>query len=688
MSDSPTHDELNGYRQLYEFSQKVLSKYDLSELLETLVDSIIGITGADNVMLFLLEDGRPVVRVARNLEGKNLAASEQQFSESLVQKVLSTRQALMLSDAVNDIDLGKVPSVFDLSIRSVLCVPMFDHGSLLGLLYVCNQTYPDLFNERHLKLVSIFGLQASLLIAEALRVNSLTESEQRHRSLVELFPEAIAVYQGERIVFVNSAGVSLLAGESSAGVIDHGLLAFLPDPQSLGIPEWLVGLGAHEALQAVEIELRRLDGELIAVEISAAPINYRGEQAMQLVMRDVTHRTAMLAERMRMDRLVTMGTLAAGMGHEINNPLSYVHTNMDFAQNTLTETIETLEKVHAGEKALSKHEMATLIESLRESRMGLDSGLEGTARIRDVVRSIQSFSRLDEGESALVRIEKPLEFSIKIAQSEMRYRARLVRDLQVTPLVEANESRLGQVFLNLLINAAHAIPEGDPDANEICVSSRIANGWIVVEVRDSGSGIPNHLMRRVFEPFVTTKSNGQGTGLGLAISKSIIEGLGGRIEVESELGKGTCFRVLLPEARAKNSDKQVKKDTAPRAGRARVLVVDDELRVGASLRRVLSGEYEVEVATSGQSALEMLKAGPAYDVIICDLMMPEMSGIDLHNRLEKSGSPYVQRMIFMTGGVFSTHEQLFLRGLKQSWLSKPIDIGELKHQISRRAAKG
>lgn len=694
MSDTPSCDELSGYRRLLDFSKKVLSIYELTDLLETLADSILEITRADHVLLFLIEDESPIVRVARTFDGQNISAEEQRFSKTLVYQTLTSGSPLLVRDALEEIELSNAPSVQDLSLRSMICVPICHQGVQIGIVYVCSRTYADLFNERHLELVSIFSMQAGLLISEALRYQALQESEQRHRSLVELFPEAITVCVDRRIVFINSAGARLLGAESVDELEGRKIDEFLCESQRennadavVGGNSWLLTLDKREVLEATEVDFQRLDGEVISVEISASPIFYDRMRAQQLVIRDVTHRKRVLSERMRLDRLVAMGTLAAGVGHEINNPLSYVHTNMDYSLTTITETIEALEHRVMAAEPVCPDVLQDVIKGLHDSRVALMSGLDGTVRIREVVRSIQSFSRLDDEENPLVRVDGPLEFSINLVLSDLRYRARLVRDLRATPLVAVNESRLGQVFLNLLINAVHAIPEGNPDNNTISVRSYATGGNVIVEVRDTGCGIPANLLGRVFEPFVTTKAHDLGTGLGLSISRTIVEELGGRIEVESEVGVGTCFRVVIPHGRVERTNKVEKKKKVNQAGRKRILIVDDEVQVGTSLRRVLSSEHDVEVAVSGHDALIRLRETPAIDLVLCDLMMPAMSGIELYRTLVETNCDYANRIIFMTGGVFTQQEQKFLNSLEHPWLAKPIDVGELKSYVTQWASE-
>src|SRR5512140_1421020 len=170
-------------------------------------------------------------------------------------------------------------------------------------------------------------------------------------------------------------------------------------------------------------------------------------------------------------------------------------------------------------------------------------------RIRDIVRDLRTFARGNPDTIGPVDVKATLEFSISMATPQLRQRAQLVRKYERASPVMGNESRLGQVFLNLLVNAAQAIPEGKVAQNAVTVALREGGqGWVLVEVSDTGSGIAAENLSRIFEPFFTTKPLGVGTGLGLSVCHGIITGLGGKIEVESALGKGTTFRVRLPAA--------------------------------------------------------------------------------------------------------------------------------------------
>jgi CheY-like chemotaxis protein len=252
------------------------------------------------------------------------------------------------------------------------------------------------------------------------------------------------------------------------------------------------------------------------------------------------------------------------------------------------------------------------------------------------------------------------------------------------PAVDANEARLGQVFLNLIINAAQAIDEGAADRNEIRVRlSCDASGNVVVSVGDSGSGMTPSMRSRLFTPFVTTKPPGVGTGLGLSICHRIVTSLGGTITVESELGKGTEFRVVLPPSVDLPLDVTPAPSGARLNGRrGRVLVVDDEPMITQVVRRTLTKDHDVFTLDNAEDAYARIAAGERFDVILCDLLMPQMSGMDFHRQLARSCPEQAERMVFFTGGAFTPRAREFLESVQNHRLEKPIDGMELRALIN------
>jgi CheY-like chemotaxis protein len=265
-----------------------------------------------------------------------------------------------------------------------------------------------------------------------------------------------------------------------------------------------------------------------------------------------------------------------------------------------------------------------------------------------------------------------------------------VKDYAQAPEVVANEARLGQVFLNLLLNAVQALPESRVEQNEIRVVVRPAGrDRVVVEVHDNGVGIAPQVRGRIFEPFFTTKPVGIGTGLGLAICHGIVTALGGSLTVESEVGKGSVFRVELPAARHGASTPAVAGTSAtpsPRAAasRGRILVVDDEPIVCFSLERLLASEGQVVAVTSAREALDRIRSGERFDVILCDLMMPEMDAPAMHAELMSFAPEQAERMVFVTGGAFTMRARDFLDRVPNARMSKPFDVDALLALVRSR----
>jgi signal transduction histidine kinase len=363
------------------------------------------------------------------------------------------------------------------------------------------------------------------------------------------------------------------------------------------------------------------------------------------------------------DRLTTLGTLSAAIGHELNNPLTYVIGNLSHVLEGVTDRKQGLDH-------------PDMLEALREA-------LGGAERIARIVQDMRSLGHQGPVKLEPIELETAVELAIRQTSTHIRHRARLTRNFAASPLVDADVPRICQVFVNLLLNAAQAIPPGEARRNEIAISLRTEGSDAVVEVSDTGGGISPRTLARVFDPFFTTKPVGEGTGLGLAISRSIIESLGGRIEITSTAGVGTTVQVRLPSSQATSAVTSDQTPTLPppegpkRRRRARVLLVDDDPGVLTVARRVLEGSYEVESLGDARLALAMLSQGPRIDVILCDLMMPDMSGMDLYAEIAKRSPAFAERMLFMTGGAFTPEASAFLEKCGRGQVSKPFEVKEL-----------
>jgi len=367
------------------------------------------------------------------------------------------------------------------------------------------------------------------------------------------------------------------------------------------------------------------------------------------------------------DRLTSIGMLAAGVAHEINNPLAYVLGNLEFAIGRLPNELS----FDNGES--------------REIMQALDQAREGSQRIGRITRDLKVFCHRDEEENkSLVNVKKVMDSAISIAWNQIRHRAHLIRDFERVPTVAGDQDRLSQVFLNLLVNAAQALPDARIDRSEIKTKICSEFGKVVIEVSDNGCGMTADQQRRVFEPFFTTKARGVGSGIGLSICRNIVTDMGGTITCQSRIGLGTTFRVELPAQEiAALSTRPPRMITPVLLPRSRILVVDDEPALCAVVRRLLKDEHEIVDYFDASEALNSLDHDAAYDVIFCDVMMPTLSGIEFLNEVWKRHRELASRIVFMTGGAFSDPGQQELRALPNPLLEKPFEIHALHSAIAR-----
>jgi signal transduction histidine kinase/CheY-like chemotaxis protein len=382
-------------------------------------------------------------------------------------------------------------------------------------------------------------------------------------------------------------------------------------------------------------------------------------------LRARAERAEMAARMMQSDRLAAVGTLAAGVAHEINNPLAYVLAGVELAKQKLDRGLSS---------AAAHQELREILEEVRQ----------GSERIRHIVKDLRTFSRVDEQACGIVDVRQVLDCAAKMTSNELRHRARVVKRYGPVPHVLANEARLVQVFVNLLINAAHAIPEGRVDANEILLATATdERGRAVVEVQDSGAGIDPAVRERIFEPFFTTKPMGIGTGLGLSICRNIVLSLGGEISVSSRPGEGTRFRIAVPASPPTAQAGAPQGPATPDGDgvRGRLLVVDDEQLVLAAIQRALEEHHQVTCEADGRRALRRIEAGERFDLVLCDLMMPEMTGMEFHAAVSSAAPELADRIVFVTGGAFTPSAEAFLAGVPNPRIEKPFRMDELRSLV-------
>jgi two-component system NtrC family sensor kinase len=434
-------------------------------------------------------------------------------------------------------------------VRSVLLLPLRVHGQLFGVIGFDNCREARPWGPIEVNLLSGAAGALSLALEQrtdnALRVRTettLRRTEAGVHLLIEAFPDPVMVHVGDGVLLsVNPALVQYLGYRDASELVGRHVLEMVrPEDRAAAQLHLGQAMEGQRSARAVEVPLMRQDGEVVVADLVTLAVVFDGAPARVTVARDFTERKRTQAQLMLTDRMASMGLLAAGIAHELNNPLAYVLSNLDFLHSTVGPRSRPL--TH---------------DELVECRQVLDDAREGAERMRQIVRQLRVFSRVEDGKEEAVDVHRVLDSVTQMAASTVRARAKLVKEYGEVPAVKGNEGKLFQVFLNLVINAAHAIEEGQSETNEIRLTTYLDEGGrVMVVVRDTGKGIPPEHLRRIFDPFFTTKAAGVGTGLGLSICDTIVNGMGGHISVESSVGAGTTFRVALNVAPPKEPARQ------------------------------------------------------------------------------------------------------------------------------------
>ncbi len=495
--------------------------------------------------------------------------------------------------------------------------------------------------------------------------------------------ESLLVHAGYQVQSYGAADSALTAME--AGAVPDAILLDLMMPGMNGW-EFRVEQRARPTLAQVPVIVLSADASPYAAAIDAQayvqkPIDFDRLYTVIANVLVASKREQLAQKAIEVERLRSLGMLVASVAHEINNPLTYVMGNLDLAETNLD-----------GLRAVSDGGADNALERLSKN---VEAARDGTDRVAFIVQLLSTFVRADKDDVQNIDPLRAIDAAVRLSSLHIRDRARLVCTLGLVPKVRANEARLAQVFLNLLLNAAQAIPPGAPHANEVRVRSvsvgsraephTSAQAQLVrIEIEDTGPGIPLELQARIFEPFFTTKPLGSGTGVGLSIARDIISSAGGTLSVHSVPGKGAMFRIELPAA---DEDTDAYAEKAERlsaeAGQQRVLVIDDEPMIGKLVEAALEG-HQVESTVEPAQALSRV-ADRSYDLVLCDLKMPNMSGIEFYTELVKRRPDLRPAFVLMTGAAADQELDRFVSGNSVNVLRKPFMMKELRQYVAQHA---
>jgi len=411
-----------------------------------------------------------------------------------------------------------------------------------------------------------------------------------------------------------------------------------------------------------------------------------------------------IAERERKagitERLTAIGTMAAGLQHEINNPLASVVANVEFVRDALRAQHEA-----GGGGAGTTSELLA----------ALDDASEGAQRVRRTMEELRLFSHSDEASEGEVDLSAALDEAVRLTATQVRHLATVRRAYGQVPRIVASSTRLVRAFINLLLHAANRLGGEGPGKHVITLTTSTGpRGEALVEIHDDGPELSSDVARRLFDPLLMVRSSDPAASLGLAVSHSVVTALGGQMEVRSAPGAGTTLRITLPAASAlalapAPAPPPAPSSVPPSALRTklsaqplipteplaqtptqapspvRILVVDDEVTIGKALRRVLGREHEVVAVDEAREALALL-AEETFDVIFCDLMMPGMTGMEFRAEIATRWPDLLPRLVFMTGGAVSSTAREFVRNTDHPVVAKPFSRDTLLAAVLRTGA--
>jgi PAS domain S-box-containing protein len=517
--------------------------------------------------------------------------------------------------------------------------------------------------------------------------------EHRFKALADCSADAIFItdFDSARFVEVNARACTLFgyAREQLCGMTGRQL-------QPLEDAAIVDSIGRELAekgrVHRRAIRLQKRSGEHFFGDLRSSVYQADGRKLYVTLVRDISahlSREADLEEAyralkeseahlVRSSRLAAIGEIAAGIAHEVNNPAASTLTNLELLHGDLKKLAEDVRN--------PERTVASLVEAMElfcnEARESVRDSLEGIQRIAFIVKGLRGFARIDGDDVDSLDINEVVQTACNLVRHQIRHFARVEFDLQADERLLASRGRLIQVVLNLLLNAAQAIEEGG--GSTILVTTTSTSDGILLRVEDDGPGVPPAMAQRVFDPFFTTKGADRGTGLGLSVCADIIHRHRGSFRLCKGTLTGACFEALIP-FQTGLLPRLARPSSLPSAGPPlRILVIDDEVMLIRAYRRLLGRQHDVVAAYGGEEALSVLACDRAFDLILCDLMMPGTDGVGVYEGLQSTYPDLLERVVFSSGGPTSARAQEFLRRPGIVCLDKPISSEALMDFVAQR----
>lgn len=649
---------------LYRIGKSVTGLMDQEQLLQRIVEAGVFITQAEEGFLLLHDETQQelYLRAAKNLGEQRAQSLRLPIDDSLAGQVFRTGKPVRLDQSRAGAAL-KVKTGF--LVRAILQVPLMLGTKVKGVLAVDNRVTDRTFSENDEYLLATLADYAAIAIENARLYEQVKLSEQRYRDLfANAYDLIFMLNEALTITTINKVGEQL-TGYSLPELLGRPLHT-LCTPESWANAEPLLReLLAGRSVAPFELELLRRDGEPVYLEVSAQVTrNGVGSRGVHCIARNLTERRRLEQQLLQSEKLSAIGQLVAGVAHELNNPLTSVS---GYAQLLLRDQ-----------------------RLPPEPRQDLEQIYQQAERAAKIVQNLLIFAREHKPERTVGSVNDAIRRALALQQYQLRVEnigVRLELDPALPPTT-ADFHQLQQVFLNLISNARYAMVQkggrGTLTLRTGLEQPPTGEPHIRIEVIDTGVGIPERDLQKIFNPFFTTKPVGQGTGLGLSICFGIVKEHEGQIWAESQVGVGTCVVVRLPVRSApseRNPALPPSEAEQPPPG-LQVLVVDDEEPVGELLGRMLRTlGHRPTVVCSGEAALEIVER-EAFDVVLCDVKMPGLNGFDLLGAIRAQNPDLAERLIFISGDTLSPSTRTTLEQSGNLFLAKPFSLDQVRQILT------
>lgn len=475
-------------------------------------------------------------------------------------------------------------------------------------------------------------------------------------------------------LLLESAGYGVRLCEGAVAALDGLREVPLPDliVLDLVMPEmtgWEFRIEQKKQPSWASIPVLAMSGDHSPQAAAIDATAYLGKPAQEADFLDAVGRLAKdlqdhraLARAGELQRLISLGSLIGGIAHEINNPLAFIDGSLELLHRQL---VGLLEPSGLGERLA----VAGALRALERAKVGVE-------RITDVIRTVSLFASADQTSDGPLNVHDVLESSLQVAENEIRHCALVERDYEALPMAYGNAAKLGQVFLNVILNAVRAIRSTSQGEQLISIKTRTSPGWLSVTISDTAT-VLDSAQRALFDPLTSISEARLGLHFGLAVSREIVQAMGGVIELRSNQPRGASFFIELPTSSSEAIAPPVTKRLQLQArSRDRIMVVDDDPLMCEVLEAMLSSDYDVTAFTSPRAALAALLEDEV-ELVLCDVMMPDLSGIDLYERLVRERPELASHFVFLTGGAFTERARVFLKRIDVPVIAKPFS----RHQL-------